>query len=196
MLLPLRQSFPAFGPLEFGELAAASWDEIVLINNAGTVTPIAPVHLTDDDAIQHNLNVNFNSAIRLITAFVRAFQSSTGRKLVANISSGAAQRGVFGWSLYCASKAGMENYVSALAAEQVAALHPFSCINISPGMMDTGMQAELRSADPSHFNDVARFIEFKEAGQLRRPEVVALAVSRIVASEVENGKRYTVDAYV
>ena len=171
-------------------LAKTPWEQVVFINNAGLLTPIAPVHALSDTQIEQNLSVNLMSAIRLISSFVRAFVASESRITIANVSSGAALKGYSGWSLYCAAKAGMENYIRALAAEQSTAARAMTCINIDPGKMDTGMQEEIRNTDPKNFPDVARFIDAKNAGQLRSPKSVARAIMSIIDSAPENGGHY------
>jgi benzil reductase ((S)-benzoin forming) len=180
---------------KFEALALKQWDRVVLVNNAGLLAPVAPVRLLDEAAICRNLDVNLGAAIGLIAAFARCFSTSDAKKVVVNISSGAALKGYFGWSLYCASKAGMENFIRSLAAEQSAELNPLVCINLAPGMVDTAMQAELRSTAPENFPDVERFIRTKEAGELRAPEAVARAIAGIVDADPKNGERYMVADY-
>ncbi|MFC7419061.1 SDR family NAD(P)-dependent oxidoreductase [Iodobacter arcticus] len=177
----------------FSQLASQTWEEVLLINNAGMVSPLAPVATLSDEAIATNLNVNFNVAIRIIAAFIRHFGDLPARKTVLQVSSGAAIRGYGSWSLYCASKAGLEHFIRALAVEQSTMAHPVSCINFDPGVMDTAMQAEIRSRTAAEFPDVGRFIARKEQGLLRQPEDVAAAIARLVASEIQGGERYSVE---
>ncbi|HEY8027864.1 MAG TPA: SDR family NAD(P)-dependent oxidoreductase [Burkholderiaceae bacterium] len=173
-------------------LAGTPWNRVVYINNAGTLTPIAPVRALTDTQIENNLAVNLVSGIRLMSAFVRAFATCNAAVIVANISSGAALKGYAGWPLYCAAKAGLENYIRSLAAEQSGSDHPLTCINIEPGVIDTEMQAEIRETDDKHFPDVARFIELKRAGQLRSAKSVARAIVGMLDSMPDNGGRYRI----
>ena len=177
---------------QFQTLANTAWERVIFVNNAGLLTPIAPVRALSDAQIQQNLTVNLTSAIRLVSAFVRAFAASDSRVTLANVSSGAAQKAYSGWSLYCAAKAGMENYMRALAAEQSTAARPMTCLNIDPGRMDTNMQEEIRRADPADFPEVGRFIEAKSAGQLRSARAVARAMMNIFESSPENGGHYRI----
>jgi benzil reductase ((S)-benzoin forming) len=180
---------------KFTALAQNSWDNIAFINNAGLLSPVLPVHKLGDENIVNNIAVNVTGAIRLMAAFVRCFHSTAASKVVANISSGAASKGYFGWSLYCTSKAGTENFIRTLAVEQAGAAHPITCINIGPGVIDTGMQEEIRGVSKENFPDVANFIQYQESGQLRKPEAVAKTVFRILSEKPENGKRYNVADY-
>ena len=168
-------------------------DELLVINNAGTLDPIGPSSRKERDAILANLNTNFTSAILVLTEVVAHFQATACRKVIANISSGAAQKGYSGWSLYCAAKAGMENYVRALAIEQQAEEHPFIPVNIDPGVIDTEMQSLIRKSAVSDFPEVERFIKRKEQGGLVSPVIVAAAVCRILDQPILSyGSRYEV----
>ena len=176
-------------------LAAKPWKNVVFVNNAGLLSPVTPARKLGGGAIERNLGVNVVGPIRLISAFMRAFDTVAAKKTIANISSGAALKGYFGWSLYCASKAAMENFVRSLAEEQAGVAHPFACVNIGPGVIDTAMQAEIRGVTKDDFPDVDRFIQYKESGQLRKPEAVARTVFRIVTESPKNGERYNVADY-
>lgn len=177
---------------QFQTLAKTAWKRVVFINNAGVLMPIAPVDALADAQIEGNLTVNLVAAIRILSAFVRAFKTAESDITIVNVSSGAAFKGYAGWSLYCASKAGMDNFIRALAAEQGRLAKPMICINIEPGVIDTDMQMEIRDTDPSNFPDVGRFIELKQSGQLHSPKAVARAIIRIVDSNPENGGRYRI----
>ncbi len=97
--------------------------------------------------------------------------------------------------MYCAAKAGLDNYVRSVAVEQAGAAHPVACVNFGPGVIDTGMQAEIRATAPELFPDVERFRALKENAQLRSADNVAAAVLRLLAGDVENGRRYVVDEF-
>jgi len=177
-------------------LVQSQWARVVFVNNAGLLTPISPVRLLTDEQIAHNLQVNLMSALRLISCFVRVFQTSqseiASEVTIANVSSGAALKGYSGWPLYCTAKAGMENFIRALAAEQSTSAKPMICINLDPGKMDTAMQSEIRDTDVAKFPDVARFIDAKNSGQLNSAAFVADAIMRIIDSSPENGERYRI----
>ncbi len=170
--------------------------ELVYISNAGTLEPIGRASKKPPDQVLANLNINIVSAIIAINEVVRHFQSSPVPKVIGSISSGAALAGYPGWSLYCAAKAGMDNFIRALALEQANEAQPFTPIIINPGVIDTDMQANIRQTSADDFPDVARFIQRKNAGQLGSPESVAAAVVRIVRLEnLKPGKRYEVSDY-
>ncbi len=75
--------------------------ELLLVNNAGTLDPIGALSQKSSAAVLANLNTNFTSAILVLAELMAKFQSAPCRKVLANISSGAALKGYAGWSLYC-----------------------------------------------------------------------------------------------
>lgn len=178
----------------FRQLSAQPWEEVMLINNAGMLSPLSPVATIGDEEIIRHLQVNFNAGIRIIAAFIRQFGDLPLRKkTVVQISSGAALRAYGSWSLYCASKAGMEHFIRALAVEQSTAAYPVCCLNFDPGVMDTAMQTEIRSRPVEAFPDVGRFIARKEEGLLSHPGAVALQLCKLVSGAPEGGLRYEGD---
>lgn len=177
-------------------LAGEPWQEIVAINNAGTLEPIGPAARKAPAEVLANININFTAPIVFVSELIAAFQTHPCRKLVANISSGAARHAYSGWSLYCAGKAGIESFMRAVALEQSSEAFPLLAININPGVMDTGMQASIRRASQADFPDVERFIKHQENGALRAPADVAAAVLRIVGSAaITAGELYSVSDY-
>lgn len=181
---------------ELSRLAMNSYDEIVIINNAGTLQPIGPAARKEGVVVIANLNVNLLSAILFLSEAIRQLQDHAGKKTIVNISSGAALKGYFGWSLYCAAKAGMENFIRSVALEQEAEIHPFFAISIDPGVMDTEMQAAIRAANEKDFPTIGRFVEFKKSGALRPAAQVAELVARIVSQNSATGLRYSVSDFI
>jgi NAD(P)-dependent dehydrogenase (short-subunit alcohol dehydrogenase family) len=46
-------------------------------------------------------------------------------------------------------------------------------VSLAPGVIDTDMQVQLRSADPARFPERERFMQFKSLGQLDSPAAAA-----------------------
>jgi len=171
-------------------------EELIVVSNAGTLKPIGPAAGRSHTDLLENMNTNFVSAILMLTEIIAQFQTVACRKVVANISSGAALRGRFGWSLYCAAKAGMENFVRSIALEQQVQPQPFIPVNIDPGVIDTDMQSLIRATPPSDFLDVEYFVKRKEQGKLVPPDRVASAVIRILElPDLSSGDRYETSQY-
>jgi benzil reductase ((S)-benzoin forming) len=164
---------------------------LLVFSNAGTLAPIGPVWKQSSELTVANLNVNLISAIGFIAEAMRHFRETSGRKVIVNVSSGAALKGYAGWSLYCAAKAGMENFIRALAVEERTQAHPFIPVSVDPGVIDTDMQALIRASMPSDFPEVERFRQRKAAGGLALPEIVAKGIIGIATRlDLEAGTCY------
>jgi benzil reductase ((S)-benzoin forming) len=170
--------------------------ELIVVSNAGTLKPIGPTSSKSTSDLIGNMNTNYVSAVLVLTEIIRKFQTAACRKVIVNISSGAALKGRAGWSLYCAAKAGMENFIRSLALEQQAQPQPFIPINIDPGVIDTEMQALIRGTSQSDFPDVETFVQRKAQGLLVPPDEVAAAFIRILEQpSLSFGERYETSKY-
>ena len=145
---------------------------LMLIHAAGTLSPIG--FAAEVDSAAYRENVLLNSAVGQVLgqAFLRLAVEREGDRALVMISSGAASSVYPGWSAYGAGKAALEQWVRNAGAEQgrrggvlVAA--------IAPGVIDTGMQEEIRSVSVEDFPDVERFHRLHDEGALIDPEVAA-----------------------
>lgn len=174
-------------------LPMEGYEEILIISNAGILDPLGPSSKKPRDRVLANLNINFTTPIVLLSRIVAHFQTVRCRKILVTISSGAARKVYYGWSLYCAAKAGMEAYIETLALEQSREKDPFIPVIIDPGVIDTEMQAAIRNADPEDFPDVERFQRRKLEGGLAAPGAVAKTIATILStSNLTCGHRYQV----
>ncbi len=156
-------------------------DELVLINNAGTLGNIKPVGKDEDGAYEHAFDLNLSAPTMLMNKFIRKYQELPAKKLIVNISSGAGKNAIDGWSSYCASKAGLDMFSEVVEKEQQIHEHhhPFRIFAIAPGIVETRMQEEIRSTNEADFSSVERFRESKAQGQLADPSEVAEKYFRI-----------------
>lgn len=175
------------------DIFPGDYTEVLFFNNAGTLAPIGPAWRKLPTEVYANLNTNFTSAVAVIAQIMGHFRNVAGRKLIVNVTSGAALKGYAGWSLYCASKAGMEGFIRALAVEEMCQPHPFLTISIDPGVIDTDMQALIRETLDEDFPEVARFTRRKLEGGLLPASEVATAILQLISSkELQPGERYAV----
>lgn len=176
----------------FREIHPDDVGSITLINNAGIIHPIRKVgELDAAEKIARNVAVNLTGAMLVTDAFVRETSELSCEKKIVFLTSGAARRIVKGWSAYSAAKAGLEMYVRCLAEEQAAEPNPVKLVAFSPGVVDTDMQAEIRSADPKDFPELEKFRSYKEQGQLLDPDQVAKTLVELIKSD-EFGKELVV----
>jgi benzil reductase ((S)-benzoin forming) len=170
---------------------ATAVDELLVISNAATLEPIGPVHRKAAADIAANLNTNIASAVLFCASAIAHFQQAPCRKVLANISAGVGGGGVFGWSLYCASKAAMDTFIRTVAAEQASEQYPFVAVNVDPGVVNTDMHAVAGAVSSADFPASRRFAERRDKGQLTPPQEAASAIVRCLLSpSLEQGVTY------
>jgi benzil reductase ((S)-benzoin forming) len=149
-----------------------------LLNNAGVVS--TPGALADGDLAELStaVRVGLESALLLTAAFLRASSAWTVPRKVVLVSSGLGRRAMAGSASYCAAKAGMDHLARTVALEEAARPHGARIVSLAPGIIDTDMQVQLRTADRSRFPERDRFLGFKTAGQLDNPAVAATKLLR------------------
>ena len=161
-------------------IAGRGYARAVLINNAGIVAPVGPLDQVDAGEVERNLVVNLVAPMLLMRRFIRATGHVPLRRII-NISSGAGRRPIFGWSAYCAAKAGLDMASRTVAAEAQARGLAIEVTSLAPGVIDTSMQATVRGASKEAFIDVERFIAMKDEGTLRPADDVAADILRLEA---------------
>jgi benzil reductase ((S)-benzoin forming) len=150
-----------------------------LINNAGVISELTPLRAAQADDLTRALRVGLEAPMLLCAAFLGATQSwqHVPRKVL-NISSGLGRRAMASSAAYCAAKAGMDHFTRCLALEEALLPHGARVCALAPGVIDTAMQVQLRSADVRQFPDQHAFASLQEKGQLTRP---ADAAKRLLA---------------
>ena len=149
-----------------GELPSARYEAATLINNAGVITRVGPMDDCGDDELSAALRVGLEAPMLLAAAFLRATRAWPAQRSVLNISSGLGRRAMAGSAAYCAAKAGMDHFSRALALDEAQRGSGARVVSLAPGVIDTDMQVQLRTADAAGFPDLANFVRLKEAGQL------------------------------
>ena len=155
------------GSASAGVVAQAG--QVLLVNNAGLVSPIGPPGGQGAGAVMRAVALNVAAPLALADAWVAATAGVPDRRIV-HISSGAARNAYAGWSVYCATKAALDMHARAVQLDAVAGLRIES---LAPGVVDTGMQAHIRATDASQFPQVGRFQGLHRDGALQSPSDVA-----------------------
>jgi benzil reductase ((S)-benzoin forming) len=147
-----------------------------LINNAGLIPAIAPVGDIAASDLARAMRVDLEAPMLLTGAFLRATAAWAVPRKVLNISSGLGRRAMASQAAYCAAKAGMDHFTRSVALEEALAPNGAKLCSLAPGVIDTDMQVQLRSADSAAFPDIGNFIGMKEKGQLSSPQDAAAKV--------------------
>jgi len=173
----------------FSKMDSSNIESLVLINNAGILAPIKPTEFCSSKEIITNTNINMVAPMILSSSFISNSSNISANKQIINISSGAGKKPYYGWSSYCSTKAGIDHFTRCVGMEQSVKANPVRIISFSPGVIDTEMQKEIRMTPREHFQDLDRFISFKEDGKLQDPDVVARHVLDLINNtELNNGE--------
>jgi benzil reductase ((S)-benzoin forming) len=155
-------------------------ERIVLINNAGSIGPVNRCGDLDESEINDTVHLNLTAVMRLCNLFISEAKTKTYPCLIINISSGAAAHPVPSWSVYCATKAGVDMFTRVISEElRELGISNIRAWSVYPGIIDTPMQEKIRSIDPDDFSSRIRFIEYKETGQLLPPDLTAAKILAI-----------------
>ncbi|WP_417899044.1 (S)-benzoin forming benzil reductase [Bacillus haimaensis] len=170
---------------------------IYFINNAGMVDPIKPAGKSDPESMTKSVHLNLLTPMLITNEFLKLTEDWDCKKVIVNISSGAANRPIYGWNTYGTTKAGLDMFTKSVGHEQETAANPATIISFSPGIMDTDMQGTIRQADKEDFTNVEVFKNYHEKGELRSPVIVAQKMLDLVlSSTMENGRVYDIKEFV
>jgi len=141
------------------------------INNAGVLSPIAPIRDVATAAFRSHVDINLTGVFIGTRIYLNHRRRHGGGGVLINVSSGAAANPYAGWGAYCASKAGVERLTEVVALEEAGTgLRAFS---VAPGVVDTEMQSQIRDCSPDRFPKVADFVEMKKENRFNSGEYVA-----------------------
>ncbi len=150
-------------------------EEVVLINNAATIGKILPINLKHLEDIIYEYNLNIITPSLMCSKFISAYPKN--KKIIINISSGAANTQIASWSNYCASKSALDMFTKVLVEEKHENLNAFS---VYPGVVDTNMQQKIRKANPQFFPLLNKFVSYKQENQLEKVDIVAKKILYII----------------
>jgi NAD(P)-dependent dehydrogenase (short-subunit alcohol dehydrogenase family) len=157
------------------------------VNNAGVLAPIGLLADADPDAVHRHIDINVLGVIHGSASFARHVRSRPGAGVLVNISSGAATTPYEGWGPYCGSKAAVEMITEVLSREESdQGLRAYA---VAPGVVDTDMQALIRSTPAALFPMKGRFQQKYEEGALNSADWVArFILERLVDGDPQAGR--------
>ncbi|MBL4938773.1 MAG: SDR family NAD(P)-dependent oxidoreductase [Lutibacter sp.] len=172
----------------FKHLDKNNSSDLTLINNAGTLGEINTLENLDSLDISNTIQVNLIAPSILTSQFIKLSKDWNCKKTVINISSGAAINPYESWSMYCASKAGIDMMTKVISKEQEELNNSVSIVSIYPGIVDTNMQTKIRNTPKENFKSQQKFIDFYKNGELFTPKQVAEKIYKLDSSgELING---------
>ncbi len=145
----------------------------ILINNAGVTRDNLLMRMSDDEWSQV-IEVNLTSTMRLCRAAMRGMMKARWGRIV-NISSIVGSMGNGGQTNYSASKAGLEGFSRAMAAEVASRGITVNCV--APGFIATAMTDKLKDEQK------AALLTKIPAGRMGTPEDIAASVVYLASAE-------------
>jgi NAD(P)-dependent dehydrogenase (short-subunit alcohol dehydrogenase family) len=115
----------------------------VLVNNAGTIDPIARLADVDPAAWGRAVDLNLKGVFHGMRAAIPVMRAQGGGTII-TVSSGAARNAYEGWSSYCAGKAGALMLTQAAHLEEGP--HGIRVLGLSPGTVATEMQVKIKAS--------------------------------------------------
>jgi benzil reductase ((S)-benzoin forming) len=158
-------------------LADPSWQRAGLVNNAATVGSLRGLEFTDPHAYAQLLAVNTAAPVFLMGLAVNSVAAQLPLRIV-NISTGAAGHALCGLGEYGSSKAALRMAGMVLAEELASLERPggprpdVAILSYEPGLVETRMQVQARSASATEFPWSQLFKDFDTQGLLVPPEAV------------------------
>ncbi|WP_170431516.1 SDR family oxidoreductase [Ruegeria arenilitoris] len=116
----------------------------ILVNNAGLINPIARIVDSDPEAWGQIMDVNIKGVYYGLRHAMPVMAAQDGGGTIINISSGAANSFLEGWSHYCASKAAVLRLTG--VAHKEAHDQGVRVVGLSPGTVATEMQEQIRAS--------------------------------------------------
>ena len=120
------------------------------ILNAGILGELASTKNTSVEAFNEIFKINV-LANKIIIDWL--LKNNTNIKTIIGISSGAAIKTYYGWSLYCTSKAAFKQLISTYAQEE----QNVHFTSIAPGIIKTNMQEYIKKIDVKIIPSVEKF---------------------------------------
>jgi len=115
----------------------------ILVNNAGLIDPISRIADSDPEDWGTIIDVNVKGVYHGLRYAIPVMQSQ-GAGTIINISSGAANAALEGWSHYCASKAAVLRLTGVAHKEYGDA--GVRVVGLSPGTVATDMQISIKAS--------------------------------------------------
>ena len=115
----------------------------ILVNNAGVVDPVARLADSDPESWGKAIDINVKGVYHGLRAAIPVMEKA-GAGVIVNISSGAANNPLEGWSHYCASKAAA--LMLTRNSHKEVGERGVRVVGLSPGTVATDMQRVIKAS--------------------------------------------------
>src|SRR5699024_8424441 len=135
----------------------------------------------------------------MITNTFLKLNESSGKSIIfANITSGAANKAIYGWCAYGSAKASIYAYTTTVGKVQRELNTNNKIFAFSPGVMDTEIQTHIRETDKEPINEVEYNKNYKKSNHLKDTDVVGGVLVDILTNEsdIKNVQIYNITDYI
>ena len=115
----------------------------ILVNNAAVIEPLASLLESDPDTWARAADINYKGVYHGMRAAIPHMLKQDGGTVI-NLSSGAANNPMLGWSHYCSNKAATQMLTR--VAHQELEDKNIRVVGLSPGTVATNMMEKIRDA--------------------------------------------------
>lgn len=160
-----EQAINAFGPLD------------ILVNNAGVYQTMLVANLTEEE-FHREINVNLLGPLLVIRESLQHFKPDGGS--IINIGSGASRSHPPGYSIYSASKAGLDAVTGVLAKELAPRRIRVNSVNPGATLSDGTKNAGLYGVD----SEIEKhLVAITPLGRMGTPEDIARVVAFLASDD-------------
>ncbi|KAK9456683.1 hypothetical protein V1511DRAFT_495004 [Dipodascopsis uninucleata] len=148
-----------------------------IVFNAAVISPVATVANLDINAFKKLFDINYFSILVMLKEAMPYLRKTNG-KVVFVSSEASLETHFHGWQAYGSSKACLNHLAVTLTAEEP----DIFAISIDPGVMDSAMQAEIRSDHGSQMKGEHHdyLLKIKEDGSIPSINPPATVISNLV----------------
>jgi benzil reductase ((S)-benzoin forming) len=165
-------------------------DELIFINNAGTIGAIQRVSDQTASDLEEVMTVN---AIVPMLFCQKVIQENPGKKItLLNISSGAANRLIPSWAAYCSSKIALDRFSETLQLEEYEKKATTRVYSVAPGVVDSKIQEKIRQSSQVNFSSLDNFIELHSKGELLDPKIVVNKLVKLISNVEKSQVIYSI----
>jgi len=174
------------------EIFSNDFDKVTLINNAATLGQVSKVINYTASDFNKAVQLNFTSPIVLSNLIIKLLRNKNANFSILNVSSGAANRAINGWGMYCSTKAALDAISKVMAEESNGLGYKIAIVN--PGIMDTEMQGAIRNSSQEDFPLVENFQQYHKDNLLVPPATIARLIAEMdEKNDYENGETVRIE---
>lgn len=167
-------------------------EPIILINNAGVISPVKPIIGMDEKSMKEHYDINFFTPAILTSCFMQQTAMLKNPTVILNISSGAAYIPYEGWSMYGSSKAALNMFTKIAGMEWKRANSKIFAL--APGIVESKLQEQIRNTDETLFPEKETFVKLYSKKQLLKASFVADIVAKTITDDrIETGSFLSLD---